>query len=272
MNTDLSYGKTMAKKSAFIRKSSVHRVSQNLYLRWAAVWKAMLKSVSNNILIPAYEYLSLSVNHKMYDYFFRRSVVLSVILIFTFNVLLISLQKGRDDADESIQQEMLPLSPRTLVVINAVPRSTLAQRKVKVPEIKEVEIALEEIEIPQPKLGTINIGPDTPVDDGPAGDGMPGGRAASRRPELLMLVPPVYPKDAEKKRIEGSVEMRIHVAVDGTVDQVEITSSSGHSSIDKEAVKAAKKTRFRPAIKNGVKVPMWINYPIQFALPKNKSQ
>ena len=41
-----------------------------------------------------------------------------------------------------------------------------------------------------------------------------------------------------------------------------------HTTHLEAAVKAARRTRFRPAYKDGKRVPMWLNYPIQFALNK----
>ena len=78
-------------------------------------------------------------------------------------------------------------------------------------------------------------------------------------------------EDAEKKGIEGTVDLRILVTEKGTVDEVEIAQSSGYTSMDEAAVRAAKRTRFRPAIKDGQRVAMWINYPIQFALTKKRN-
>lgn len=47
------------------------------------------------------------------------------------------------------------------------------------------------------------------------------------RPELKMLVPPIYPKDAEERKVEGNVELHIHITTMGTVDQVLVIKSSG---------------------------------------------
>jgi len=113
---------------------------------------------------------------------------------------------------------------------------------------------------------SMEIGPDQPTSETGRSEGL-----SYRRPELAMLVPPVYPKDAEEKGIEGMVELRILVTEKGTVDEVEISRSSGLASMDEAAVKAVKSTRFLPAIKNGQQVEMWINYPIQFALKKKRN-
>lgn len=214
------------------------------------------------------------VDRKMYEYYFRRSVVISIIIFISSGPISNWFfgDKYAEALEAPKEQELVDLSPRTLVVINAVPRTTLAQRRAKVPVIKEVDVVREEIEVPIPELGAVNIGPVSEGGEGSGEGGVGGGKLTYRRPELVMLVPPVYPKDAEKKRIEGSVQLRILVIEDGTVNKVEIITSSGNASLDDAAVKAAKRTRFRPGIKNGKRVAMWIEYPIQFALPKKQIQ
>ena len=221
------------------------------------------------IFISLYKYFSLAADKKYYNFFFRRSVVASIILFISLDLFLDYLKQLRalEDNQPDTEQQLLEMSPRTLVVLNAVPRTTLAQKRVEVPVIKEVAFALDELQVPMPNFGAIEVGPETSSEGQGTGT---AGKGSSRRPELLMLVPPVYPKDAQKKGIEGTVDLRVLVTEQGTVDKVEITSSSGHSDMDRAAVDAAKRTRFRPAIRNGERVAMWINYPIQFALTNVK--
>jgi len=233
-----------------------------------------LIEIPGSILNRLLDFLDQAADRNMYDFFFRRSVVASIFLIISLNLaldILLSKAPETEEFDPTLP-EVRSISPRTLIVVNAVPRTTLAQKRVKVPKIQEVPFPIEEIEVPEPKLGAIEIGPETPVAEGPTGPGTEAGPATYRRPELVMLVPPVYPKDAEKKRIEGSVELRILVTENGTVDQVEVVTSSGLPSMDEAAIKAAKKTRFRPGIKNGRRVAMWIHYPIQFALSNKEKR
>jgi len=215
-------------------------------------------------VVTAFKY---AADKKHHDCLFHWSVGTSMILL----VLAAWLTEVFLPKDESLelfspQKELLAISPHTLIVKNYVQRTSLAKRRIKVPKYKPTELALKEVEIPEPELGSLEVGPEVEEVTGPVGPGSPTGRARVRKPELMMLVPPVYPRDAEKKKIEGSVKLRIHVTTTGTVDAVQIVTSSGLKSMDDAAVKAAKKTRFRPGIKDGRRTPMWIYYPIQFAL------
>lgn len=214
------------------------------------------------------DFLAQAADRTKYDFFFRRSVFTAIVLTITFNLILeILLQNpALEDNFPFSENELLKISPHTLIVLNAVPRTSLSQKRIKVPIIKEVSFVVEEIDIPEPEFGAVEIGPERPVPEG--GTGIGSGRRSYRRPELVMLVPPVYPKDAVEKGIECTVDLRILVTEKGTVDEVEIAQSSGYPSMDEAAVMAVKKTRFRPAMKNSRRVAMWINYPIQFALTR----
>ena len=211
-----------------------------------------------------------AADKKNYDRIYRWSVFASILLMIFFTLLTDLLRKPLSavDAPEKSQQELLQISRHTMQVVNAVPRTSLAKRLVKIPKVKPVDFALKELDVPEPELGALEVGPELPIEGSSNVKGNPTGRSRSRRPELLTLVPPVYPKDAEKNKVEGTVELRIMISPEGKVEKVEVLTSSGLESMDKAAVKAAYKTRFRPGIKDGKKVPMWINYPIQFALNK----
>jgi len=223
----------------------------------------------NKVRNAIYRRLGFAAGRKNYDRVFRDALLISICL----HLLLFFYRESKpEDVEISQEQkELLALSPHVFEVINARPRASLARQMVKVPKITEVDAVQDSMPVPKIELGALDIGAEESAGGGTGGGGgggAGGGSALSRRPELVMLVPPVYPKDAEKNRVEGSVELRIHVTESGVVDEAEVVTSSGLPSMDDAAVKAAMKTRFRPAVKNGSRVPMWINYPIQFALNK----
>lgn len=65
---------------------------------------------------------------------------------------------------------------------------------------------------------------------------------------------PVYPPLAKKKNWEGIVRLKAIVLPDGTVGEVTILQSSGHSVLDQAAIGALKTSLFSPALKEGVPV------------------
>ncbi len=62
---------------------------------------------------------------------------------------------------------------------------------------------------------------------------------------------PVYPADARRRRVEGSVVVRIAVSVSGRTDRAWIERTSGHADLDQAALSAAGKMRCVPAMRGG---------------------
>ena len=78
--------------------------------------------------------------------------------------------------------------------------------------------------------------------------------------------PPEYPVEAVRRRLEGVVLLELHVAVSGTIDQVEVLESSGHAILDRAAVEAVVTWRGTPAKRWGRAVATIERLPIRFRL------
>jgi protein TonB len=61
---------------------------------------------------------------------------------------------------------------------------------------------------------------------------------------------PAYPERARRAGVAGTVSVRIVLAADGTVRQVELTASSGSRLLDEAALEAARASTFAPATRN----------------------
>ncbi|MFL5286717.1 MAG: energy transducer TonB [Rhodopila sp.] len=79
--------------------------------------------------------------------------------------------------------------------------------------------------------------------------------------------PPAYPAEAARRGETGSVLVVIHVAPNGYPTGAEVAESSGSDSLDRAAVAAVRKWRFRPAMKAGVAVPF--DMPFRFVFSVN---
>ena len=79
-----------------------------------------------------------------------------------------------------------------------------------------------------------------------------GGCAASNRPlQLISGAGPVYPAEARAQGIEGSVQVRYDVSVDGRVTGAEVISSSPPGVFDDAAVAAVRSWRFNAPVRDG---------------------
>jgi len=69
-------------------------------------------------------------------------------------------------------------------------------------------------------------------------------------PAFLLRQEPAYPERARRAGAEGIVGVRIALAADGSVRQVELTRTSGSRLLDEAALAAARASTFTPATRN----------------------
>ena len=79
------------------------------------------------------------------------------------------------------------------------------------------------------------------------------------RPVIVSRVEPTYPQVALRQGLGGRVSLRALVSERGTVDNVEVMSTTRRDFSD-AAVAAVRRYRFTPAMKDGVAVKVW--YPL----------
>ena len=89
------------------------------------------------------------------------------------------------------------------------------------------------------------------------------------RPAIPLLKknpPPVYPKSARRRGYQGKVILKVLVAANGSVKEVELDKSCGYDILDRTALSAVRDWQFKPGIKNGKKIKMWVKVPVRFQL------
>jgi TonB family protein len=92
--------------------------------------------------------------------------------------------------------------------------------------------------------------------------------AVDTKPVLLNHPEPKYTEAARKNGVQGIVEARVLVSIDGTVKQIRITRELP-DGLNDEAMKVMYLLRYKPAMKNGQPVAYWTNVEIEFNL-RNK--
>ncbi len=85
-------------------------------------------------------------------------------------------------------------------------------------------------------------------------------------PVPLATPQPDYPRLSRRTGEEGSVLCRLHLAVDGSVVEVEIVESSGHERLDQAASAALAGWRFEPRREDGQPVAALILHRVTFRL------
>ncbi len=84
-----------------------------------------------------------------------------------------------------------------------------------------------------------------------------------KRPEAVSQVPPSYPSELAKAKIEGMVTLVFILNEDGKVEEPRVENSS-RPEFEKPALDAIKRWRFRPGMKDGQAVRSYIRIPMRF--------
>ena len=137
-----------------------------------------------------------------------------------------------------------------------VERIARAQPRIDAPV--DVPIVVEHGEQAPPDVGpVVDVGPD--VVDPPA--------IAALRLEYANAPAPAYPRDALRRRIEGTVLLQVLVDADGRPLDVLVQQSSGNRLLDDAArQQVLKRWRFRPAMQDGIAIQAMGLVPVVFKL------
>lgn len=100
------------------------------------------------------------------------------------------------------------------------------------------------------------------------GDAFGGGDLDSA-PVPTSKFPPSYPNALLSKGIGGKVLVACEIDEAGRVVSTKIRQSSGHAELDKAAVAAVTKWKFKPGVKSGRKVRASCVVPFNFEVKKN---
>ena len=85
-------------------------------------------------------------------------------------------------------------------------------------------------------------------------------------PDLSRSTPPVYPAEARRSHLEGTVLLSVSISATGTVTSVVVHRTSGHPILDAAAVNAVRQWRGVPRMRAGVAVESVETLPIVFRL------
>lgn len=84
--------------------------------------------------------------------------------------------------------------------------------------------------------------------------------------ESLRLTQPIYPPRSIRLGQEGTVEVEVEVLANGRIGDVRLRTSSGFRLLDNAALKAARKGRYKPALRDDRAVRSVVVVPFEFHL------
>jgi len=85
------------------------------------------------------------------------------------------------------------------------------------------------------------------------------------QPGLVKNAAPVYPEEALKNGLEGTVYVKIWVNTEGKVVDAAIQKSDAEI-FNQPSLDAAKQFQFTPALKDGLPVSVWVTVPFKYKL------
>lgn len=120
-------------------------------------------------------------------------------------------------------------------------------------------------EHPAHKPAAPNVGRRNRANTGKGNNATIAGTVRSAAP-VLSNPRPHYPRIARSRGQEGRVLIRVSVRGDGRVGSAKVAKSSGHGVLDRAALKAVKRWRFKPALRAGKPVAATLTVPVVFRL------
>ncbi len=86
--------------------------------------------------------------------------------------------------------------------------------------------------------------------------------------EMIVNAPVKYPIEARNTGLEGIVWIKSLIGISGEVEEAHVMKSSGVSALDMAALKAAFDCKFKPGMRDGKPIRMWVAYKVTFALSR----
>ena len=132
------------------------------------------------------------------------------------------------------------------------------------------------LRLPEPAQGTPAqaagqpriIDEPPPPPPAPAAPVAPPGPVAAARgsatPVPISQPAPRYPQEALRRNDGGTVRVSVTVAMDGSVERLELAEGSGSRYLDRAAMEAVRRWRFQPAMRDGQPIVADVVVPITF--------
>jgi len=87
-------------------------------------------------------------------------------------------------------------------------------------------------------------------------------------PVLMKIAVPLYPEEAMKRKISGTVWLNVLVDQNGSVKSARVLKSDAEE-LNQAAMDAARKYAFTPGIYRNKPIPVWVSIPVEFRYEGN---
>jgi periplasmic protein TonB len=87
-------------------------------------------------------------------------------------------------------------------------------------------------------------------------------------PRAKVRIPPEYPAEMRREKMDGEVMVEFFVDARGNVVNAKVRSST-HRAFEEPTIRAVMRWKFEPGISNGIAVPFRMAIPVNFRLGGN---
>ena len=116
----------------------------------------------------------------------------------------------------------------------------------------------------QPRIINEPVAPPPPAPPPPTAPAAAPAIADSTTPTPISRPAPRYPREALARGVGGTVQVRAVIATDGSVERMEVAESSGNRYLDRAAMEAVRRWKFKPAVRGGQAVAAEVIVPLEF--------
>ena len=167
----------------------------------------------------------------------------------------------RSEVTESITRRHEPLPAPDPA---PVPDQAVAENPA--PQVPPDGVQASELPVPRQAVEAaylLPFAPDQPQANTPSRSYL---KTEKPRPVQSIDAQTVYPLGARLRGEEGAVHILVYISVDGRIDDLEISRSSGFTALDRAAERAVRRTRFKPATRLDQPVAGQLTITIKFSL------
>jgi TonB family protein len=119
----------------------------------------------------------------------------------------------------------------------------------------------------QPVRDDIMSGPTAQIEYNGESPGPDDFVEVDKMPVMIYQSTPEYPRLARQAGMEGTVWIKSYVNEQGLVENAVVSKPSGSKAgFDQSALKSAYECKYKPAMKDGEPVAVWITYKVNFVL------
>ncbi len=174
------------------------------------------------------------------------------------SVFVVSARTGRLISWERPSFEASTTSVAEKMLLDEIDRSTnrqiAAMRAAEIAERNERELS---------NTSNTPVIEEVPDESSPLAKGL-------RLPQPYRRLRPAYPETAARAEAKATVDILVDLDVEGEVVRTEIVRWAGFG-LDEETVNTVRRMHFRPAMRDGVAIPMRVLLRYNFARPKKQN-